>query len=97
MADRVRSIPARAGETPCWSELGGFASVYPRTGGGNEDDGGAGALAPGLSPHGRGKPIRKAPGRCVPGSIPARAGETVSSRGEPRVSPVYPRTGGGNQ
>ena len=54
--DLLRSIPARAGETPRRSSLGGVRGVYPRTGGGNETGWRKTGMAKGLSPHGRGKP-----------------------------------------
>ena len=96
LRDDVLSIPAWAGETPCLRYWGCHAGVYPRVGGGNDDDapGRAGGL--GLSPRGRGKRLRWTIMPVRPGSIPAWAGETGSF---PRIycnGTVYPRVGGGN-
>ena len=71
-------------------------AVYPRTGGGNVAAFPLSALPLGLSPHGRGKPIRLLLLVCVCGSIPARAGETSKAAAFHIGGRVYPRTGGGN-
>ena len=52
-----RSIPARAGETGSGSAAGIANRVYPRTGGGNRYTPQVVLPSPGLSPHGRGKPL----------------------------------------
>ena len=95
-APGTRSIPARAGETRRRHRRYLWRRVYPRTGGGN----GLGFSSPrrfgGLSPHGRGKPAHHHRLPVRGGSIPARAGETVSVSNIGREVVVYPRTGGGN-
>ena len=53
---RVRSIPARAGETRMLTPNPNGFEVYPRTGGGNPQTSFLSAVSSGLSPHGRGKP-----------------------------------------
>ena len=72
----LRSIPARAGET---SGVGGSwiaSTVYPRTGGGNNQYPMRIGGIRGLSPHGRGKLSQSPSSRSSQRSIPARAGET---------------------
>ena len=96
MAERGRSIPARAGETGYRERIRMGKTVYPRTGGGNYRRLGRYPLGEGLSPHGRGKRVDVSPGALTAGSIPARAGETPPSRNGPVHPKVYPRTGGGN-
>ena len=92
----LRSIPARAGETICWSWQNGRWRVYPRTGGGNPSGVNAILSMIGLSPHGRGKLPGKVAAFASAGSIPARAGETQPPGCNQSQSRVYPRTGGGN-
>ena len=53
-------------------------------------------FAPGLSPHGRGKPKGGFASGRRGGSIPARAGETAANTADFPRCWVYPRTGGGN-
>ena len=77
---RLRSIPARAGETVPPSGYRGNAEVYPRTGGGNWSSGNNTPALTGLSPHGRGKLLERAEQVLINRSIPARAGETVARR-----------------
>ena len=75
--ERIGSIPAWAGETDndgFWSSLW---SVYPRVGGGNEDDPKAKLHRLGLSPRGRGKRASSTGADVIRGSIPAWAGETT--------------------
>ena len=93
---RARSIPARAGETSASGKSTLVPWVYPRTGGGNSRKSTAKNSGRGLSPHGRGKPVGNTPKPTCQWSIPARAGETMSSRARRRAGWVYPRTGGGN-
>ena len=92
----IRSIPARAGETPSprWKPSSG--TVYPRTGGGNTGSSGNFGCSIGLSPHGRGKRLRCYCGGFGSRSIPARAGETRPRLFRGNHQQVYPRTGGGN-
>ena len=76
----IRSIPARAGETPPEETRTFTPTVYPRTGGGNTLPMSLVVATTGLSPHGRGK-RRGGPGRHLRlRSIPARAGETIYTR-----------------
>ena len=70
------SIPARAGETPTGNLRQEDLSVYPRTGGGNGLTPHPRSNSAGLSPHGRGKHYPGKERGHLPGSIPARAGET---------------------
>ena len=53
------SIPARAGETGGECRGQELLAVYPRTGGGNADIATQDDGVHGLSPHGRGKPLRR--------------------------------------
>ena len=95
-AEFPRSIPAWAGETAASPPRGCRVAVYPRVGGGNWQFVVELAFSNGLSPRGRGKPIGRASGKGVGGSIPAWAGETVLvTEGNPHIR-VYPRVGGGN-
>ena len=75
------SIPARAGETARRRAPGPGPGVYPRTGGGNYIRSISTTPPGGLSPHGRGKHIRRQQVKLVPRSIPARAGETEQYAG----------------
>ena len=92
----LRSIPARAGETPSSPMTDCPMGVYPRTGGGNKHSRRRARSCGGLSPHGRGKPTHHAFTDLDYGSIPARAGETGRSGQGLCLPAVYPRTGGGN-
>ena len=92
----LRSIPARAGETPRGYESRALPGVHPRACGGNAGYQIARTSRAGPSPRVRGK----LPPSCqmVPllRSIPARAGET--GHGEPTTYArrVHPRACGGN-
>ena len=91
-----RSIPAWAGETAGLPRADFPFPVYPRVGGGN---GHALFYLPdttGLSPRGRGKRRSSDGYRRWYRSIPAWAGETVSTGGLLTLATVYPRVGGGN-
>ena len=94
--NRLRSIPAWAGETTKKMAREMLAAVYPRVGGGNA------ALAVdswrdlGLSPRGRGKPSGQSCNRAGGRSIPAWAGETNPRDRAAGRAEVYPRVGGGN-
>ena len=70
--------------------------VYPRVGGGNTAIGALIYLHHGLSPRGRGKLPPLPPPPSGKGSIPAWAGETLSSLLCANFQEVYPRVGGGN-
>ena len=93
----IGSIPARAGETIEDKRRWTMNRVYPRTGGGNFLRLRQTRTRTGLSPHGRGKQQPYSLDRQQAGSIPARAGETISSGARPDYQGVYPRTGGGNE
>ena len=92
----ARSIPAWAGETQRRVLIGGGVKVYPRVGGGNRRRRLWTLIARGLSPRGRGKQYL-----CVfnlewQRSIPAWAGETITTLLPIAQVRVYPRVGGGN-
>ena len=90
------SIPARAGETGGQVPAQCPVAVYPRTGGGNRQWQLGYRRGHGLSPHGRGKRLACSGAARRAGSIPARAGETLSPGLAVLAFRVYPRTGGGN-
>ena len=90
----VRFIPARAGNTRgCFSRIFGHA-VHPRSRGEHSGRAGARAVVNGSSPLARGtrapRPARRGRGRF----IPARAGNTASSRFSLRNPTVHPRSRG---
>ena len=94
--DRLRSIPAWAGETSTAPAALTSCTVYPRVGGGNADSTASASAGSGLSPRGRGKPEAcRTDCRCER-SIPAWAGETNSGGCQQKGEMVYPRVGGGN-
>ena len=95
-ADRIRSIPAWAGETNAGVTPPVMSAVYPRVGGGNGDTSGEAAKGVGLSPRGRGKPTARVNAYARARSIPAWAGETQCAGGKRPTCWVYPRVGGGN-
>ena len=89
------SIPAWAGE-PSLRRLRPLMHwVYPRVGGGTVTPPTPTTHALGLSPRGRGNPIRHLLEAEPYGSIPAWAGEPRRSLSAPCPVPVYPRVGGG--
>ena len=94
--DRIRSIPACAGETLALgcAEQGG--QVYPRVCGGNVCRGGLGCPRHGLSPRVRGKRHRQGGRDPREWSIPACAGETRWGCCRRQIRWVYPRVCGGN-
>ena len=93
---RLRSIPAWAGETEPAVHVKLFLTVYPRVGGGNRCKWRMPDLSTGLSPRGRGKPRLSVVHSGQRRSIPAWAGETPAIRCEYARIRVYPRVGGGN-
>ena len=93
---QARSIPAWAGETIVMASMRGRASVYPRVGGGNRASFSATTTRYGLSPRGRGKPVRGQERDISTRSIPAWAGETQNRIRFYAWAKVYPRVGGGN-
>ena len=90
------SIPAWAGETVRYLLPVDANPVYPRVGGGNPHTNRKSLGILGLSPRGRGKPNANRRIHCGLRSIPAWAGETLSSRTCRPAAGVYPRVGGGN-
>ncbi len=91
----LRSIPAWAGE-PAGTAIPAISTtVYPRVGGGTYGSCPGDTRGAGLSPRGRGNPIRV----CCPspeiGSIPAWAGEPLGVGQRVHPVGVYPRVGGG--
>ena len=70
--------------------------VYPRVGGGNRAAKAHIYICAGLSPRGRGKPVKRYCAACLPRSIPAWAGETKPPQARAIRLAVYPRVGGGN-
>ena len=93
---RMRSIPAWAGETACSQAQRRIAAVYPRVGGGNLCSRQFAIRRRGLSPRGRGKPIKRCIDMMQSRSIPAWAGETTDDQPSALSTRVYPRVGGGN-
>ena len=92
---RFRSIPAYAGEPRRIAGRIAAPQVYPRVCGGTTARCCRTAITRGLSPRMRGNRCCCAPPRARNGSIPAYAGEPMSSG--PMMSPtgVYPRVCGG--
>ena len=90
------SIPAWAGETLYIYFMRLVWRVYPRVGGGNPGGRVRHSRIHGLSPRGRGKPVRQAAHSAFMGSIPAWAGETGDAGPLQPPHEVYPRVGGGN-
>ena len=93
---QLRSIPAWAGETDETDDEWDSGRVYPRVGGGNIQQKATALTTTGLSPRGRGKPVRPAVSAELARSIPAWAGETRSRLFAQPFAQVYPRVGGGN-
>ena len=94
-AHRVqRSIPARAGKPPAISALQSLSQVYPRAGGETLLNVQHRRDRPGLSPRGRGNPVRRFLAADIQGSIPARAGKPPAASVSNDSLKVYPRAGG---
>ena len=89
------SIPARAGEPPGDAGARGQPGVYPRACGGTLVRTTSRSGAHGLSPRVRGNQLCPAVPLSLNGSIPARAGEPVSTTTPTCLSWVYPRACGG--
>ena len=95
-AERLEgSIPAWAGEPPKRASLASSSRVYPRVGGGARLKAVEHPDGYGLSPRGRGSPIRNAEADGATGSIPAWAGEPRALGLRHHREGVYPRVGGG--
>ena len=92
----VGCIPAPAGETSTPLPTHHVVSVHPRACGGNNFTETNGLHGRGASPRLRGKRGAANRDQCVPGCIPAPAGETVPARWRIRPSSVHPRACGGN-
>ena len=92
---QIRSIPAWAGE-PCWQRHTKRArKVYPRVGGGTASAIASAGRHEGLSPRGRGNPVRRRRAGDADRSIPAWAGEPIGHPIVALIGGVYPRVGGG--
>ena len=91
---RLRSIPARAGNTSAARRPPSRPPVHPRAGGEHELEPALGALDDGPSPRGRGTPHQVQHRGAAERSIPARAGNTVHHRLRRHDLPVHPRAGG---
>ena len=94
--DTVRSIPAPAGETRVAVQCGRFSGVHPRACGGNIGRGYPPSRPWGPSPRLRGKRCQSSGRVAHPGSIPAPAGETRTTRFRRDMTRVHPRACGGN-
>ena len=92
----LRTIPARAGETVRECEIGIQRGDHPRSRGGNLLITCSWKAASGPSPLARGKRChdRNTPG--LPGTIPARAGETTCNSVPLELRGDHPRSRGGN-
>ena len=91
---RVRSIPAWAGEPFFIHPNRACHRVYPRVGGGTLLTALLNGFGQGLSPRGRGNPDFPAPWPCSLRSIPAWAGEPPMTPPSAPAVRVYPRVGG---
>ena len=95
LAALLGSIPAWAGEPRLRARLVFRCWVYPRVGGGTSIVAQRRPRGQGLSPRGRGNPIRLVSAHVEEGSIPAWAGEPERRIGTWTKCRVYPRVGGG--
>ena len=91
----TRSIPACAGEPLPHAPLPRHWEVYPRVCGGTQRSFWSDAARGGLSPRVRGNPRGGKYASLLLGSIPACAGEPMSSQKDDSQCPVYPRVCGG--
>ena len=89
------SIPACAGEPPMARRNPFATRVYPRVCGGTHADNADLHMFPGLSPRVRGNPGVLIAIRAYSGSIPACAGEPLSTARSTPACRVYPRVCGG--
>ena len=89
------SIPACAGEPPAIVRIRNRKSVYPRVCGGTLAFTSAVSACAGLSPRVRGNRGERPGVGFVPGSIPACAGEPVTTIAPGTAPKVYPRVCGG--
>ena len=93
--DRVRSIPACAGEPTPRTRTPLCGPVYPRVCGGTQADAFRRQGNDGLSPRVRGNPRDVPLQHHLSGSIPACAGEPVALGTPSAAAGVYPRVCGG--
>ena len=93
--ERLGSIPACAGEPRPARQCSRRRQVYPRVCGGTSRQSGASQGEQGLSPRVRGNPGVKGCPTAIIGSIPACAGEPMSTSSKSIQSGVYPRVCGG--
>ena len=91
-----RSIPARAGEAWRYYVRKRQRTVHPRACGGSTSKHSRRGRWTGPSPRVRGKPGLGGHGCSSGGSIPARAGEARTTRGQGHGLPVHPRACGGS-
>ena len=91
----VGSIPACAGEPRLVGRHYVVDGVYPRVCGGTSSQAALVRATRGLSPRVRGNPLRIASRTRALGSIPACAGEPLTSRCTTPIHRVYPRVCGG--
>ena len=89
------SIPAWAGEPRKESPPLCVTRVHPRVGGGADQERALGLAREGPSPRGRGSRHHHRLASRPVGSIPAWAGEPLSSASAPWEKSVHPRVGGG--
>ena len=92
----VGTIPARAGETRTGASSLGRVRDHPRSRGGNRDLSNCSDYDEGPSPLARGKRKLLRCAASIPGTIPARAGETVSAQIHQHRARDHPRSRGGN-
>ena len=92
---RPRSIPACAGEPPAWRASYSPCRVYPRVCGGTVSVQHIVQGRSGLSPRVRGNLVRRQCAMRSHGSIPACAGEPITTTPPPTLIRVYPRVCGG--
>ena len=95
LLERVRSIPACAGEPSGGGGRGASGKVYPRVCGGTANAGSPIAGCRGLSPRVRGNRRIHTARLRRRGSIPACAGEPMVWKSKPGITRVYPRVCGG--
>ena len=88
------SIPAWAGQPWPYSSSVRYPGVYPRVGGATSGLSVTLPFASGLSPRGRGNRLSATTSYDVRGSIPAWAGQPLTSACRARWQWVYPRVGG---
>ena len=92
---RIRSIPACAGEPRCGKCPASRGRVYPRVCGGTRQVSVQRRMRPGLSPRVRGNHLKAIILPVTGGSIPACAGEPIAGPIQQARYTVYPRVCGG--